>query len=136
MTDSTLPAASFSTAATWNGFRTHVVSALTCKRYAVGTIVTEATTGGVAVVLSLLHAAKIAVAATTPTSTRFMHCSLQLLCRAPVVPPAATHRPGGTRWSTGNSRCRAIAGSSAAGSRAWKLASLHTPAARPDTPYA
>src|SRR5204862_7863483 len=95
MTDSTLPAASFNTAATWNVFRTHVVSALTCKRYAVGTIVTEATTGGVAVVLSLLHAAKIAVAATTPTSTRFMHCSLQLLCRAPVVPPRSDTSPGG-----------------------------------------
>src|SRR2546427_10176668 len=55
-----------------------------------GTIVTEATTGGVAVVLSLLHAAIIAAAATSPTSTFFMQCSLQLLCRAPVVPPAAT----------------------------------------------
>src|SRR2546425_1082868 len=95
MTDSTLPAASFSTAATWNGLRTHIVSVLECKRYAVGTIVTEATTGGVEVVLSLLHAAIIAAAATTPTSTRFMHCSLQLLCRAPVIPPEQHIARGG-----------------------------------------
>src|SRR2546427_2039603 len=89
MTDSTLPLASFSTAANCAVGMTNMVSPPSAVSNA-GTIVTEATTGGVAVVLSLLHAAIIAAAATSPTSTFFMQCSLQLLCRAPVVPPAAT----------------------------------------------
>src|SRR2546430_11823341 len=88
MTDSTLPPASFSTAASWNGLSTHIVVSPTCNLYDPGTIVTEATTAGVEVVSLLLHAAKIAAAATSPTSRFLMHCSIPLWCRAPVVPPA------------------------------------------------
>src|SRR5438034_11837423 len=67
MTDSTLPLASFSTAANCAVGMTNMVSPPSAVSNA-GTIVTEATTGGVAVVLSLLHAAIIAAAATTPRS--------------------------------------------------------------------
>src|SRR6266550_525054 len=90
MTDSTLPLASFSTAANCAVGMTNMVSPPSAVSNA-GTIVTEATTGGVAVVLSLLHAAIIAAAATSPTSTFFMQCSLQLLSRAPGSLPRLIH---------------------------------------------
>src|SRR2546430_17692324 len=104
MTDSTLPLASFSTAANCAVGMINAVSPPSAVS-AVGTIVTEATPRGVEVVLSLLHAAIIAAAANRPTSTLFMHCSLQVLCPAPLGPPPATHSPDGTRGAPRNSLC-------------------------------
>src|SRR6267143_5206535 len=79
MTDSTLPLASFSTAANC-AVRTSNTASPPGTLSNTGTIVTEATTG-VEVVLLLLQPAIIAAAATGPTSSPFMHYSLPLWCR-------------------------------------------------------